>query len=314
MHTLSVTVTTLVDGKTMPLPHLLQISILSSVTSPAQSLYLEAAIPRFPGELGEVIVHHGAQTVFRGQVDRQVSSFSAKGQVLTVEARSKGALLLDNEAVPCTMTNVNLSAVFSRFIAPYQFVLYNPSPGRTLSLYTVHKGRSEWQALMGYTLRVYGRTPYVVGDQVMIDRPRSISPLRIGGAGLPYHELSHTHAPYHMLSKVVLRDMDGYYRSAVANSSASYYRVQRKRYVIPASEFMDQPGLDANQRIRRSMLEKESVRITLPGIVSATIGQEVAITAEHTQLDNYIIQELTWKQSAEGIVTILTLVSSVYYD
>ena len=314
MQTLTVTAVKLLDGKTIPLSHVLQISVLSSLASPAQSLYVESVVDNFPGELGEICVTCDAQTVFCGQVDRQVSSLSSRGRILTIEARSKGAFLLDNEAVPCTMTNVNISAVFSRFIAPYRFLLYHPSPGRTLPAYTVHKGVSEWEALTGYTLRVYGRTPYVIGDQVMLDRPRSAVPLSVGGAGAPYQEIAHTHFPYRIVSKVVLRDIDGYYRSAVNNSAAADYGIQRKRYVIPASEFIDSPGLDANQRIRRSMLEKESVRITLPGIVMAHIGQEVEIADPNFRLYNLMVYECAWKQSAKGIVTILTLMSTIYYD
>lgn len=310
---MTVTAVRLTDGKTVAFDRLVSAEVTASLSSPAQGFCCTAAVDAFPGELGAVTVRLGPRTLFTGQIDRQTASLSAGGRLLTLEARSKGALLLDNEAVPCALTGAQLSTVFGIFAAPYGFVLYNPNGSRSLALYTVHKGQSEWEALIGFTRRAYGRTPYVTGDQIMVDRPRSASPLVIGGAGPAYTRLEYIRAPYHMLSKVVLRDAEGLYSAAVHNSTAAYYGVRRKRYVIPPSEFTDSGALDANQRIRRSMLQVETARVTLPGIVEVPIGREVHVDGD-LRLRNLMAGEVAWRQDKSGVTTALELISTVYWD
>lgn len=309
-----VTALRLDGGPRMTLDAVTALTVNDSLTSPAAAMRCTAAVASLPGELGGVTVSAGGKTLFTGAVDRQVSSLSKEGRLLRLEARSRGALLLDNEALPCTMTNVRLSAVFNTFIAPYGFTLYSPGDGRYLAAYTVHKGQSEWDALTGYTRRAYGHTPYLRSNAVVVGPPRSASILTIGRGGYPFSALEHEVTPYSVISKVVLRDADGRYTSAVNNSGAGYYGVWRKRYVIPANEYMDAAGLDANQRIRRSMLGKERVTVTLPGLVGAEPGQEARVLGEGLALHGLMVEELTWRMDQNGIKTTLGLVAGRYYD
>lgn len=314
MTPLSVAATRLLDGKEIALADLTDLSVTATLDSPARSMTCTAAVDAFPGALGAVTVRWGERVLFTGKVDKQAASLSENGRLLTIDARSRGAELLDNEAAPCTLGNVRLAAVFRLFIAPYDFVLVGPDARRTLAVYTVHKGCSEWEALTGYCRRAYGKTPHVVGDMVMLDRPRSAAPLVIGGAGLPFSRLEQVIEPYRMLSKVVLRDGEGHYSSAVHNSAAAYYGVRRKRYVIPPGEFADSAALDANQRIRRSMLEAESVTAVLPGIHLVEIGREAVVEDVALRQQNLLAREVTWRQSRAGLTTELALCSSVYYE
>lgn len=302
------------DGKTIALDKLIRLRVVSSLSSPAQGVSLEAAVDEFPGDLGRIMVKEGIRTVFTGQVDRQTSSLSADGRRISIDARSKAALLLDNEAVPSSLAGVRLTTVFNRFIAPYGFLLQSVEGNRALPLYVVNKGLSEWEAFTNFVRRAYGRTPYVSGDQVIVDHPGSLSALVIGGAGLPFTKLEHTFEPYHVISRVVLRDEDGYYRSAVRNTRADDYDIQRKRYVIPANEFTDYPVLDANQRIRRSMLKLHTVSVELPGVMQIAVGRKARIADENLNLSGLMVDEVIYNQNQQGVTTGLSLVSSRYYD
>ena len=293
---------------------LLSLKLEADLRSPVVSLHARFAVERQPDELREVRVADGMRTRFEGQIDRQRFLLSGGGRILELEARSAGALLLDNEAMPCVLTNVRLSTVFSRCIAPHGFTCYNPQPVRTLDLYTIRKGMSEWEALTGFARRVYGITPYVTGRQVMVARPNLTRTLRIGDGGVPYRSLVHTTTPYHVLSQVVLRDENGQYSTTVRNSSAAYLGVRRKRYIIPTTEFVGHYALDANQRIRRSMLAKEETVVQLPGIIDAEIGQQVVIHDSEVQLSNLLVGGMRCLVDDSGVYTELVLISSVYYE
>jgi len=178
----------------------------------------------------------------------------------------------------------------------------------------VRAGLSEWEALTGFSRRMYGITPYIQNSQVHIDRPRSHTVIRISntGEGLRFSRLEHRFVPYHILSDVFMRGADGAYRASVQSSSARYFGARRKRYIIPHNEFMDQMSLDANQRIKRSMLDSQQTLVTLPGMVDLPAGQQVEIIDGEAELHNLLIEEIRWALDEHGLVTKLRLVSSVY--
>lgn len=314
MTPVTVTASRLADGSAVPFAGVTGLSVTASLASPAVSMTCGLAVDQFPGELGNVAVYQGARLLFSGKIDRQTASVSGRGRLLSLEARSRGALLLDNEALPCALSNVRLSTVFNLVAAPYGFRLLQPWESGTLALYTIHKGLSEWEALTGYTRRVYGIAPWVRGEEIVVGPPRSGAMLTLGEGGIPFLSLEQILTPYEILSQVVLRDLDGNYHSAVQNSAADYYGVRRKRYVIPANEFMDNLALDANQRIRRSMLAKERVRVTVPGLVEAEPGGEARVLDSGLVIHGLLMEERTWRIDKSGVTTSLELIKSQYYD
>lgn len=312
MKPLRVCVSRLADGRELPL-RVLELTVTAALFSPARAARLTAAVDAHPGELGTVRIEQEGHGLFTGSIDRQEFQLGERGRLLTLEARSRGARLLDNEARPCTLENVRISTLFERCIAPYGFLLEVPAYSGGLGLYTIHKGTTEWEAFAAFCRNVYGTAPFVRGDSVVVGRPHSPAPLTIGTAGLPYTQLAHIFEPYNMLSKVVLRDRDGNYSAAVQNSAAKYYAIQRVRYSIPPSEFTDSPGLDANQRIQRGMLHSELLTVTLPGIVQVQPGQAVRIADSVLHREGLFAEEVVWRQGPDGLLTTLALRDSAYY-
>lgn len=304
------------SGGEVALENLKSMRILTALDSPAQSFSASFAEDRLPPALGEVKAYEDGKLLFAGKIDSQRSTVGSEGVTLRLDARSAGAPLLDNQALPCVMLGAQVTTVFNRFIAPYGFILYNPNRSSYLPMYTVRAGMSEWDALINFTRRVFGITPYVKDDQVMLERPRSGSPLTISnsGEGVPYSSITHTRTPYNVISRVVLRDEEGLYSSAVNNSSAAYLKAVRKRYVIPPSEYVDSPALDANQRIRRSMYEYEQAVVSLPGVVDAELARDVLIRDDYLRLSNLMVSEREYIADENGVITRLTLMSSIYYD
>lgn len=303
----------LVDGVETPLENITGLTLRSTLDSPAVILEISAAVSAIMPQLGKVYVYRAGKKIFEGLVDKQQSDISAQGRLLKIEARSKGALLLDNEALPRLLLNANLATVFSICASPYGFVLGARSGfDRRLAQYTIQKGQSQWEVLCGFCRRVFSVTPYVQGDVINVQQPATGSMARIGGSDRPVSHLRQIHEPYQIVSKVVLRDEAGLYSGAVHNSAAKYYGVQRTRYIIPTSEFVDSPALDANQRIRRSMLHSSTVEATLPGYHDIEVGQPVEIETEMDSLRGLMVTEKLHSLDSSGISTWLKLVRSEY--
>lgn len=309
MNTLHCTAARLADGRTVPLAAALEVELTATLDSPAELLRGRFAVGGAPGRLGEVRAHAAGGISFAGAVDRQTLTVSGSGTVLALEARSKGALLLDNEALPCALTNASVGTVFSLFIKPYGFSLHNTNAPVTLPVYTVRKGASEWDALRGFTQRAWGLTPCVRGERVLLGRAQESGTLTISntGRGVPFVSATDEFIPYNMLSRVYLRDARGRYSSSVANADAPYYRIARKRYFIPQNEFMDRAVPDANRRIADSMRDSVRVEAVLPGLVYAQPGMAAEIVDNALVRRNLLVQERRYVQSASGVFTRLLL-------
>lgn len=309
-------VATPVGGGTLEIKNLSSLNITSGIDSPAVSLSASLAPEYALPELLSIKAYDGNRLLFEGKIDSQKTTVSRDGITARLDARDSAALLLDNQALPCVILNVRLATVFSRFASPYGFGYFCERPNVKIPMFTVRTGMSEWDAVVNFSRRAYGITPYVSASRVMFSRRKTDKPVVISniGDGLCYTGLSHTFSPYNIISRVHVRDGNGFYSISVTNSSAARTQTNRKRYVIPATEYASNVGLDANRRLRRSMFEYEQLQVTLPQILDAFLGQEVEIRDELLRRFNLMITKREYIVDANGAVTRLTLASSIYYD
>jgi hypothetical protein len=278
--------------------------------TPAGSLDLTAVTDKIPPMMKSVRLYRDGVKVFDGLIDRQVSSYSSKGKFLTVEARTIGGMLLDNEASPRTLWNVPMSAIYKAFAMPYGLG-FRCSGDRRLSQFTVSKGWSEWDVMTAFCSRAYDITPYVDKNNVIrVERLQNSEPIIIGDGVNPFISFEREFVPYNVISKVVLRDENGFYDTAVHNSGAR--GIRRKRYVIPPDEYADDLALDPNQRITRSMLNMETVTVRLPRYTDVNIGQPVRPTVGGAVIHNIVADTVTHSIGAQGEITTLKLVNGVY--
>lgn len=309
-------VATSVGGGALEIRQLTGLQIVSGIDSPAASLSASIAPASALPELLSVRAYDGGRLLFEGKLDSQRTVISKDGVTVTLDARDAGALLLDNQAMPCVILRAQLGTVFSRFASAYGFGYYCARPDVSIPMFTVRAGMSEWDVIVNYSRRAYGITPYVSASRVMFSRRSTGAPVVISnsGNGLRFSSVSHTLSPYSVISRVYIRDENGFYSSTIDNPSAARTQASRKRYVIPSTEYASNIGLDANQRLRRSMFECEQLAVTLPQVLDAPIGQESEIRDSLLSRFNLMITKREYIMNANGAVTRLTLASSVYYD
>jgi len=301
----------------IPFQNIRSLRIISSLDSPADSLSAAIATNEFYGDFGDVEAYDGSRLLFNGRIDCQQETVSGRGALLRLDARTAGALLLDNQALPSVLLGVQIQVLFNRCIAPYGFSLYNPNRPAYVPIFTVRAGQSEWDAFVNFSRRAYGITPHVRGTQVIVGRPpggRHPIVISNSGDGVRYISVTHTKTPYNIISRVILRDEHGRYSLAVRNSAAAHTGTTRKRYVIPMSEYSDRLELDANQRIRRSMLEYEHTAVTLPGFMNLGPGESIMIRDGKMQTGILMVREREYFADENGIVTKLKAVNSMYHD
>ena len=280
------------------------------IDSPAEGAVGRFPVDRRPAELLRLRVWRGEELLFDGKPDEQRFTLSAAGMLLQIEARTKGGILLDNEARPETFEHPTVAGVFGRLIGPHGFLLIGPHA--TLPAFTVRKGLTLWDAFSAFTRRTLGRLPYVVGDMVFTQPPVQGEPMAIGGRALPFSRLEHSLCHYRPVSRVYIRDDEGYYQTWVGNPDAAARQILRERYLIPAGEFANIPRWDSHARIRRSMREMEKTTVELPGCHTPRLGQGVIVENGQVFLPNLVVDQVEYTLDERGERTTLVLASAMY--
>lgn len=272
-------------------------SCISSADTPADSLkatFLIDEPEKWKKEICDIEVFLDEKKIFEGGCDRQVVSLGEKGCILTVWARSKAAVLLDNEAIAQEYAQVSLDEMFDRHIKPYGFINDLGVTGRT-GAYRVGKGMSEWEAFSKFCRRVVKRTPYIHGKEVAFlthgRGTKVISPQKY-----PIRKVSNVICRDKIISEVLIRDKGGQYRTKVQNKKAGSLKICRRRCLIPSPEWALTVE-DAHLKMKQSMEGRNFWEVELCGLFDWEVGTEAVLTMPKLYLKgNIVSRELGFNQ------------------
>lgn len=298
------------SGLPVSLGNVLSLTLVGSLESPAVSARIILAQEQEPSLPERLDISREDTLLFSGAVDAFHYTTSSSGRLLTIEARSPGALLLDNEAKPTTLWGATLGTIFSRYCAPYGFSLLQGTQSHSLPLFSIYKGSSCWEVLCRFSALLSDEVPFVRGTQVFLGSTPVEKPLMFstdGTQGIPYTALRHTQTPYNILSDITLRGEDGSYRTRIVNPTAVSAGIRRSRYHIPASEWQDNPVRNAHQRLGESLSRSEEWVLTLPGILPVSVGQPATLLDGGASLSRLVIQRWEQQVSSAGLFTVVTL-------
>ena len=301
------------------LPRPLEFELVKSFDSPAHSFEADFPCERAYPEFFHVELWDGQTRLFRGFVDEQTVTENDCGWRLRLIARSRGSLLLDNEARPTTYQNVDLQDIFDNHIRPYGFSELDAESLPLFNVYPVLKGTSEWEVFYNF-FRNSGRgTVYIDDENKVVCRQNhntgvihSIS--NRDSAAMRYSSLKIVNNRYSPVTEYVIRDQAGAYSYSYQNPDQAT-GLTRRRYLIPPGEFMDASYAgwnEASLRIRRSMLGKQVITATIPGYQTASLCDRVNLDTGLCRYDGLFVHQLRWKLSAAGVSTAFTLIDPQY--
>ncbi len=296
------------DGEVLILPAPLSLVISREEDVPADSL--KAVFPTLiHEELADVTVTREGKCIFEGIVDEQ-NLIINDGTVTELIARSKVAVLLDNEAQPRTFSDPSAELMFRYYAKPLGFVSFRGEDRVRNGEYKVQKGSSCYTALKDFCLKVYGKAPEVVGETLIFGDNASKESLVLSdsGEGIPYTELKYSTRRYKLISKVLAKtEVRGGYTTVVGNFLAADKRVKRDRY-LNATLYSSTPLQDAYTAIASSNREYNSVTAICPLCLVDSLSKDVTIQSRHLKnSDVFSVKEIKYTLSSEGESTRLTL-------
>lgn len=114
----------------------------------------------------ELEAQRDGKLFFQGIVDEMI--YSSAAQTVTLIARSRSALLLDNEVMPQTIRSASLALLHRQFLAPLGFSVRSGDMSRESGELTVKRGTSVLAMLTEFCQSVLGCTPVVRPDGTVI--------------------------------------------------------------------------------------------------------------------------------------------------
>ncbi len=294
-------------GAACPLPQPVSLQLSRAVDSPADGLELTLPLPQDLPPLCKVKAQLPGDILFIGEVDEEERVSSPKGELLSLFARSDGALLLDNQALPQRFDSPRLQDVYQRYIAPYGFPIAGFGELR-LPSYRVSKGASEWEAFCGFCEGALGVRPYLTPQGVIEpQRPSGGRRYTIGEGGLAYQKLTFRRERSRVLSKICIRGEEGYYSSAVSSEKAQEIGVRRKRYWIPPDEYQHNPQTGADRLLMDAWNRYRQAEALLPDLLPLSLADRFDLIDPIGAETGYYPVEIRWEFSASGAFTRLYL-------
>ena len=307
-----------VDNSTVTLLEPSSMTITRAYDTPAIMLEITFPTRELIPDLTNIQVNHGSEVLFFGYCDEIIRSIDDSGSFVTINARSPGSLLCDNEATPMTYTNLTAAGFFTAQLQPLGFsTLTVPNTTASTASFQVNKGFSVWEAFTQLCFRLYGREPYIKPDMSIVVEalPETANILISNDAAenaLRYCSLEYITRRSSAISRIIYRDTDGDYSQLLANPFGNPLSVARTRYVIPAAEYSTVPSLDAYQRILHGERGVYSARITLPKLHNFYPGTILAFRDPLSGLRVMAVYQVKIIYNKTGCRTRVVLAKPVY--
>lgn len=306
-------------GERVLLPLPLSLRFEADRDIPCDALNCVLPLPEPSPSLCEVTLRLEGETVFNGIVDRQTEEKSDRGSLLRLECRSKAALLLDNEVKPYIYFQLTSGQLYERYAAPCGIRGYQFPYETKKNFLQVKKGWSNWRVIEEYCRLVYGASPYVNREQVLLLEPVNrrqhilSNQLRVG---LPYSSVSVQYRNDKLISRLYMKtatEAYGYYYGVVIdNPNAQSRRVRRERYYHPDNAVPIYAKSETQRIIDESNRESFRVTVALPGFCPVDIGDRVAMPDE--DLPPLIVSGVSLRMDGSGILTRMTLIDGRYAE
>ena len=287
------------EGEGFSLESPLEFRMIKSYSSPCTSVRLVALCENEPREAREFHVMDENGYIFNGYADKQSFEKSERGNIVTIEARGAGMLLVDNEAVPGAYYNATMDRVMKKYVKNFRHFRNFLSTKETAYEVIISKGMSRWEAICHFAKIILGEKPYLRGDRDIVSGIFKKDYLIENPI-----EYKRIYNQSKIISAVVLRDENGLYRKIFFSPFKKSKKLLRSRYYIEPREWQNQKSLSATDVFRSSLEDCQLIELLLDGIRLWEIGDTVIFEGKR-----YVIKGIEISYFKSKMTTRLSLVT-----
>ena len=275
-----------------------RISLISSSDAPADSLSAVFAVEGQARELLSVRVKYCGRTVFSGEIDEQTEYSDGTDQLLEIKARSREAVLLDNEARAQTYYSPSMPLLMSRHFLPLGFTGFIGEEKAFNGQFDIVKGMSEWEVLEGFCKRFTKTVPVIRGSTIDISGENDPKEITISKEKIISQKKTLRRSA--VISEIYSRTSIGSgYEKRIVNDMAGSLGITRRRFVNDMNNRLT-PVLSAKELIEKTNSAARKCETTISGFFVCSAGDILRIEGENELMR---IKEIHYSFSSDGETT-----------
>lgn len=253
------------QGSEVGLPAPVQVHLNQTEEAPADDF--SGVFPfdkAFANLTGIRIYAPNGELCFDGITDEQRNTCAEK-MLSTIHARSRAAILLDNEAAPREYESASLSVIFQNHIQPYGFSEYRGNQAGFSGQLTISKGMSEWQAAALFCKRFLHVTPRITNGAFDASGTRPAGELRFDKrGGIGYSSLVQETKYSQMISEILVPNGPACGQYAILRDKEALAAGIRRRRFFSL-------GQNAPAQFCKARKKAYDVKLVCPGAVPAQL-------------------------------------------
>lgn len=287
------------DGRRYMSDQIERLEFSNRLDTPAQSILVTLLRPGWVGELVTLRAFYGGELFFEGQVDEQEYRLSTGQDELEIGARSAGAALLDNEAIPAAYNCPCLEDLYKLHLKPYGVRGCRGSAERCGAVFPVYAGMSEWDVVRGFCTGVLGVLPRLTEGMILdaTGQPTGTTVVfdNLRPGAYRYTSLSVRCVRSGVIGEIVYRsERDGAYIYR-ARSKTAQRRAITARQVMNLSGAADwEKGSAVSRRFLASELGSEEIVVKSPQYVRCRPGDRVCVPVPGRETDGWTVYEINY--------------------
>ena len=287
------------DGET-ELPAPVRIRLDRDADAPADAFEGVFPLPSGCGAMiGLTVRSENGTVLFDGIIDEQETE--PTGGTLSIFARSRAALLLDNEAMPQNYINPSLRIIFERHIRPYGFTRCVGDTRGFSGALTVSKGMSEWAVAEAFCSRFLGTKPRIT-ENGSFDASGAVPEREIlfGKDGIRFCSCTRKDQYCDLYSEIYTRTPgSGAYTLAARDAKAVSLGIVRRRFLSG--------GTNAGTALKKAGRSAFSVVLDCPGKIFVPLLSPARVSGLPGQETGLYVSSAHCRSGAGGEHTLITL-------
>ena len=291
-----------VHNKTVWFRHPLSVSLITEESAPADGLKASFAVSGDVPALRFVEVFSGQERLFCGAVDEQTVLQNKNGTVLMLAARSRAAVLLDNEARPQTYIKPSMNVLMQRHFRPLGFHSFCGTEDTFIGHLTIEKGMSEWAVLNRFCETFLQTSPRLRRDGV-IDITGEDPEETVFLSKDRILSLRRTFRYSSLISGILARTyVGGAYSMPLYSNKAQEMGIKRKRYADTAGS-RNRSVLSAEKCLQKADAAFEQIIVECSGCLFCETGTTLILSGNRRR---YRVKEAVCMYDLSGEKTKIT--------
>lgn len=298
-----------IDKVIYKIPYIISFQFWADEDVPADLLIIEALTDKLIPESVALEVKIDGELFFTGIIDEQITCMRGAYFESKLVARSKTALLLDNQARPQLYNRVSLNDIFERHIKPYGFAKINSPQNKTANNFLVKRGMSEWDVLSKFCKIVGLQEPHVLLDgtiEVNGRKPAKTIEFSNNNKERPFCDINILNRRVQSVSQVFIKHGCDY-QLCVPDLKATSHEIFRKRYFESEHVNKQDKLADAEVYLKGKNKLNFLVNIVVPQFIDVNISDKVVVTHKKGQISNLIVCGFKYEKNKWGHRTQLKL-------